>query len=218
MKLNKRTIDILTYIAIAIVMIVYCVLKITNVIDANYIWLFLIAGVLIIAIATVSQKLKAKCDQEALSLEDGENAKVQAKKQKVRVAPGMLGLSFDVATVILMVVAWALAVKNNMLAAGNEDFPRANFVALSIIGLISLVMSYLPKTIGGIGGIRSTKQVRDLAFHGHALAVICALLCLSFVLHYMDMTSGVLFILAFVAMIIVLEGWNHLRRRGYKTD
>ena len=204
-------------------MIVYFVLKITNVIDVNYIWMFLIAGTVIIAIASVSKKLKAECDQEALSQEDGENAKVQARKQKVMVPPGMLGLSLDVVAVILMVIAWALAIKNNMLATGNEDFPRRNFVAFTIFCLIALVMSYLPKQIDGTNGVRGMKQARKLTFYNHVFALINALFGLGIVIRYhhldsMDSIIGAILIFVFVAMM-VLQGLDFLRRRGSdKTD
>lgn len=174
MKLDKKSIELLTAVALGLTVLVFALCIIVT--DGNSFWPRAIVCALFIAIGFVSYKLKAKCDTEA---------DAETEKQKVTVPPGTLGISLDAVTGILMVVAWVLVITKNLLTTSAAILPT---VSLTFFCLITIVMSYLPLTIGGSGSIQNIKQARYFVFGLHAFALICALACLGLVIMYYHMS------------------------------
>lgn len=210
MKLNRKNIDRMSLAAQVLLVAVLIGLDMANVIDG--VFLPFVCG--LIVIVCLSNLLKKKFDPEGARIEAEAETLAEASKQTVRVSPSIAGYACDLATVFVLVAAWALAAKRGVIGNNEMGFPE--MAAFTLLCLIYLVMSYLPKTIGGSIGVTGMKQVKRLVLRSHALALSSSLVILSTVLLYTRPANPVTEALAVisVALVMVLFCWKFFFKRG----
>lgn len=211
MKLNRKRIDQLSIAAIALLVITLLGLDLAKVIDIDIFYPSVCGAVLILVLADV---LKKKVDPEGARIESEARALAEASKQTVRVRPSIAGCACDLVTVCVLVAAWTLAYRHGVINNNEMGFPVT--AAFTLLSIIYLVMSYLPKTIGGTTGVTGMKQVKQLVVRSHALAVTSALLVLCNVILYIQpqrlVNEAAAFIL--VALFLGLFLWRYFFKHG----
>ena len=169
MKLDNKRINVLEGVALALLLLLLLYLEHITVIDHGYSFPYLVLAYLIL-IKPLSRKLKAKYDPEALRKEDEEDAMIQW----VKVPPSIAGCLCDVVTIILLIATWTLIAKRGLFNPEDRE-TSGIFVMYTAFCLIYLVMSYVPKPMGG--SIKwGMKQLKRLVFRSHAMALIGALI------------------------------------------
>ena len=170
-------------------MTAYLAFVIPKSMDYNNYWPRIILLAVIIIIVAVSQRLKAKCDQEALSLEDGTIAEAEKLPdlKSVKVHRTKEGTILEVVTALLLVAAWVVLLTRHRSEGDLQDewiygekWVLYYFIPMTIGIVASLIFSYFPKF--NIG--RNTKNIEQLALNIRRNRIIALegalfLLCIS---------------------------------------
>ena len=99
----------------------------------------------------------------------------------VKVRPTLAGLCCDLLTLIMLMIAWFLIIKKNLLDLGSS---QGIYIFYTMAAVIILVANYLPRTYGGFYQLLGVKQVKQDIIRLHAEAFVSALTVLTCSLRY----------------------------------
>ena len=121
----------------------------------------------------------------------------------VEVRPTLAGMCCDMFALIMLIIAWIVIFRNNLLDIGES---RGVYVILlySMATVVCLVVNYLPRTYGGMYQLLGMKQVKQDIFRLHAAAFVSALTVLSCSLRYILPSNPVITVLLGVSAVGVV--------------
>ena len=132
-----------------------------------------------IFIEMIARSLKAKFDPEGLQREEKGNELLEAQKQQVKVPFTLTGIFCDIVTIAMLIVSLWLMFNRHLFDSNNY---LAIAIVLIVYSLAYIGMTYYPKTIGGVYGVRGMEQVKQLILRDHAISFTAALTLLCYVL------------------------------------
>lgn len=212
MKLDNKNIDIIQKIGafiLGLAILIYMgYISGGDMFENMLTWLPWVAILLVFALALHLFNAKNKTKTQFAEKEG--KAEVDADNQIIRVQPNIFGGMCDAITVILLITSCLLVFKKGLMTTGSRS---ANYLAFfTLFSLFYLVMSYLPKQIGGTNGARGVKQARQLVIRSHALSLISSMVILGFVINQIHPFNDISWVLMIILILclVILYVWKYL--------
>lgn len=166
--------------------------------------------VIIIIMDIVKHRKSAKVEQEqaskALGNSDDDGSHVS---HTFKVRPTLAGMCCDLFTFIMLMIAWILIKRKNLL---DMDSSHAIYIYIlyTMCAVVSLVANYQPRTYGGMYQLLDMKQVKLDIIRLHAVAFVSALTVLTCSLRYiLPSNAGITVLMGISAVgVVVLFVWK----------